>query len=78
MPFIDRDLAGEDSGAATVTLLEDLVEVTTSAGIERFKAPIIEDEELDAGKAAQDAGVAAIAASERELGEELGDALVEN
>jgi hypothetical protein len=33
---------------------------------------------LDAANAAQDAGIAAVAAGERELGEQLGDALVEN
>src|SRR5215831_851244 len=78
MPFIDGDLAGEDRRAATVTLLEDLVEVTTGAGVERFEAPIVKDEELDTGKAAQDASIAAIAAGERELGEELGDALIKD
>src|SRR5690242_2504848 len=78
MPFIDGDLAGEDRRAAPITLLEDLIEVTTCAGVERFEAPVVEDEELDAGKAAQDAGIAAVAAGERELGEQLGDALVEN
>src|SRR5262245_65758122 len=52
--------------------------VTTCAGVERFEAPVVEDEELDAGKAAQDTGIAAVAAGERELGEQFGDALVEN
>src|SRR5215472_14576777 len=78
MPLVDGDLAGEDRRAAPVTFLEDFVEVTTGAGVERFEAPIIEDQELDAGKAVQDAGIAAIAAGERELGEQLGDPLVEN
>ena len=48
MPFVDRDLAGEDGRAAAVAILEDLVEVTTGAGVERFEAPIVEDKELDA------------------------------
>jgi len=47
------------------------------ARIERFEAPIIEDEELNAGEAAQDPGIAAVAAGERELGEQLGAALIE-
>src|SRR5215831_13443628 len=78
MPFVDGDLTGEDRRAAAITLLEDLVEVTTCAGVERFEAPVVKDQELDAGKAAQDAGIAAIAAGERELGEQFGDTLVEN
>ena len=65
MPFVDGDLAGEDGGATPITVLEDLVEVTTGAGVERFEAPIVEDEELDAGEAAQDAGVAAVTADSR-------------
>jgi hypothetical protein len=45
---------------------------------ERFEAPIVEDEELDAGETAQDAGIAAVTAGEREFGEELGNPLIEN
>jgi hypothetical protein len=52
MPFVDRDLAGEDGRAAAVAVLEDLVEIVTGAGVEWFKAPIIEDQQLDAGEAA--------------------------
>jgi hypothetical protein len=50
VPFVHGDLAGEDRRAAAVTFLEDFVEVTTGSGIERFEAPIIEDEELDASE----------------------------
>ena len=56
VPFVDGDLAGEDGRAAAITFLEDFVEVTTGAGIEGFEAPIVEDEKLDAGETAQDAG----------------------
>ena len=78
VPFVDRDLAGEDGRAAPITFLEDLVEVTTGTGVEWFEAPIVEDEELDAGEAAQDAGIAAITAGERKLGEEFRDPLIKN
>jgi hypothetical protein len=40
------DLTGENGRATPVAFLEDLVEVTTGTGIERFEAPIIEDQEL--------------------------------
>jgi hypothetical protein len=66
-------LAGEDGRAAPIAFLEDLVEVTTGTGVERFEAPIVEDEELDAGKTAQDAGIAAVTTGEREFGDELGN-----
>ena len=52
VPFVNGDLAGENGRAAPVAFFEDLVEVTTGTGIERFEAPIVEDEELDAGEAA--------------------------
>ena len=50
VPFVDRNLAGEDGRATSVAFLEDLVEVTTGTGVEWFEAPIVEDEELDAGE----------------------------
>jgi hypothetical protein len=78
VPFVDGDLAGEDGRAAPIAFLEDLVEVTTGTGVERFEAPIVEDEELDAGETAEDAGLATVTAGERELGEKLGNPLIEN
>jgi hypothetical protein len=78
VPLVDGDLTGEDGRVTPIAFLEDLVEVTTGAGVERFKAPIVEDEELDAGETAQDAGIAAVTAGEREFGEELGNPLIEN
>jgi hypothetical protein len=78
VPFVNGDLTGENGRTAPIALLEDLVKVTTGAGVERFEAPIVEDEELDAGETAQDAGIAAVTAGEREFGEELGNPLIEN
>src|SRR4051794_39511462 len=75
MPFIDRDLAGENGRAAAVAFFEDLVEVPAGASVEGIKTPIIEDEELRAIEAAHDAGIASIAAGERQIGEQLWDAL---
>ena len=54
VPFVDGDLTGEDGRATPIAFLEDLVEVTTGTGVERFEAPIVEDQELDAGETAQD------------------------
>ena len=78
VPFVDGDLAGENGRATPIAFLEDLVEVTTGPGVERFEAPIVEDQELDTGETAQDAGIAAVTAGEREFGEELGNPLIEN
>jgi hypothetical protein len=78
VPVVDRDLSGENGRAAPIAFLEDFVEVTTGAGVERFEAPIVENEELDAGETAPDAGIAAVTAGEREFGEELGNPLIKN
>ncbi len=43
MPFVDRDLAGENGRAAAVAFFEDLVEVSPGAGVEGVKTPIVED-----------------------------------
>jgi hypothetical protein len=75
VPFVDRDLASEDGRAAPVTFLEDFVEIVAAPG-EGFETPIVEDEELDAGEAAWDAGIAAVTAGECEFGEELGNPLI--
>jgi hypothetical protein len=78
VPFVDWDLAGQDGRATAISFFEDLVEITASATVERFEAPIIEDEKLDAVEAAHDASVAAVAVGQREIGEELGNALIEH
>jgi hypothetical protein len=41
VPFVDGDLTGENGRAAPIAFLEDLVEVTTGTGVERFEAPIV-------------------------------------
>src|SRR5580700_1105450 len=78
MPFVDRDLAGEDGRALAVAFFEDLVEIAAGAAVERVEAPVVEDEELDAGEAAHDAGITAVATRQGEIGEELGNALIED
>jgi N-dimethylarginine dimethylaminohydrolase len=78
VPFVDRHLAGQDGRASAITFFEDLVEIAASTAIERFEAPIVEDEELSAVEASHDAGMAPVAAGQREIGEEFGDALIQN
>jgi hypothetical protein len=69
---------GEDGRAASVAFFEDFEEVVASCGVERLETPIIEDEQLDTAEGSQDTSVTAISAREGEIGEELGNALVEN
>ena len=78
VPFVHGDLTGENGRTAPIAFLEDLVKVTTGTGVQRFEAPIVADEELDAGETTQNAGIATVTAGEREVGEELGNPLIEN
>ena len=77
MPAVDRQLAGDNGGAEFVAVIEDLQKVVTGGGIERLEAPIVEGEQIDAAKRAQQPQVASVAAGEREIGEEPGGALIE-
>jgi hypothetical protein len=78
MPFVDGNLAGDDGGATAVSFFEDFEQVVACGGIEGFETPVVEDEQLHATERAQEAGITAVAASEGEIGEELGKALVED
>ena len=69
VPVLDRKLACDDGGFAAVAFFENLEQVVAGLSIERFEAPIIEDEKLDAAERASDAGIATVAAGEREFAE---------
>ena len=51
VPFVDGDLAGDDARSSAVASFEDFEEVVPRSGIERFKTPTIEDEQLHPGRA---------------------------
>jgi hypothetical protein len=78
VPALDGELAGDDGGAPPVAFFENLQEVMTGLCVERLESPIVEDEELDAAERADDPRVATVASGERQLAEQLGDALIEN
>src|SRR6516165_8221865 len=78
VPFIDRQLAGYDGGAAAVALFENLKQIVTRLGGERLKSPIVQDEQLDAGQGAEEPTIAAVAAGQLKIAEELRYSLIEN
>jgi hypothetical protein len=78
VPLVDWKLAGDGGGAAAVAILEDLQEVVTRRGVERFEAPVVEDEQIDTTERAQQTWVAAVAARQGEISEQSRDALVEH
>jgi hypothetical protein len=75
VPLVDWKLAGDGGGAAAVAILEDLQEVMTRRGVERFEPPVVEDEQIDTTERAQQTRVAAVAARQGEIGEQPRDAL---
>ncbi len=56
VPLINGELAGDDGGAAAVSVLKDLQEVVTGRGVERLEAPIVEDKQIDATERTQEPG----------------------
>jgi hypothetical protein len=71
-------LAGDDGRSTAVTFFEDFEEVGACGGIEGFKPPIVEDEQLYATERTRKADVTTVTAGKCEVGEQLGNALVEN
>ena len=78
VPLVDRQLAGDEDGAAAIAGFEDFEKIVAGGGIEGGEAPIVEDEELNAAESAHEARVAAVAAGEGEIGEQLRNALIEH
>jgi hypothetical protein len=78
VPFIDRELAGDDRGLSSMPFFENFQQIMSSGCIEGLETPIVEYEELHAPERPQESGITAVAARQREIGEELGNALIEN
>ena len=78
VPSVDRDLAGNEGGCLTVALLDDLQQVAALVDAERLERPIVEDEQPHLAEPPHQARIATVGASEGEIGEQLGDALVED
>ncbi len=78
VPAGNRNLAGDDERAFVVAVLDDFQEIAGLVGAERLRSPIIQDEQFDAGERSQQPGVARIAMRDGEVGEETGNAGVEN
>ena len=67
VPMFDGDLAGDDGGGATVAIIEDLQQVAPFGRTENRKAPVVEDQELNAADGFEQAAIAAVAASQGKL-----------
>ncbi len=72
VPFVDRELAGDDRGSSSMAFFENFQQIMSCGGIERFETPVVKDKELHTPKCPQESGITAVAARQREIGEELG------
>ena len=78
VPAVHGNLACDDDGALVVAILDDFEEIARLVGVERLRAPVVENEQLDAGERPQEPGVAGRAVDDREIGEETGNTDVED
>src|ERR1700674_5202244 len=76
VPLGRRQLAGDNRAAAAIAILEDLEEVTALLILDGGEAPIVEDEDVEAGELGEQADVGAVGAGQQEGVEEAGGAPV--
>ena len=78
VPVRHRQLAGDDRRTAAVALLQDLEQVVAGPVVERLEPPVVEDQQLLSAERPEQPSVAAVAAGQRQIGEQLGHPLVQD
>ncbi len=78
MPAVDRKLGGDHCRAASIALFEDFQEIMTGGGVQRLQPPIIEDQKVGAAEGAKNAGMAPVAARQREILEQTWNPMIED
>src|SRR4051794_38179346 len=78
VPAIDRDLAGDQQRSPVVAIVDDLEQIAALLGVERFRPPIVNDQQAGAFKRSQEPGQPAFAARLGEIGEQARGALIEH
>ena len=78
MPAIDGDLAGDQQRPPVVAIVDDLEQITTLFGIERFRPPIVDDQQAGAFERGHQPRQPAFAARLGKIGEQARGALVEH
>jgi len=78
VPVVNRELACDDGGGATVAVFEDFQEVTALWGGEDGQAPIVDDQHIHSGDGFKDAFMATVTAGKREGFEHARGPLIED
>ena len=76
VPVLERQLTGDEGGAAGVAVLEHFEHVASLGDGERRQAEVVEDEELGPRELLEQLGEGAIGAGEREFTEQSREAVV--
>lgn len=76
VPYVDGKLTATERGAMAVTVLQDFQQIPSLHLGRRTHQEIIQNQQVEAGKTAQEFGVAAIGASERQFIEQATGSVV--
>ena len=75
VPAVDGNLAGDDERALVVAVLDDFEKIARLIGRQRFRPPIVEDEQFGPSDRAQEPAIAPVAMGDRQIGEQPGHAV---
>ncbi len=78
MPMLDRELTGDDGGAAAMAVFEDLQQIAALRWSEDGQAPVIEDQDVQFGDSLEHTGVTSVPSGEGEGFEEARDAVIDD
>jgi hypothetical protein len=76
VPGCHGKLGGDDRRSAPIAFFEDFQEIVAGAGVERFEAEVVEDQEIGATKGFEQAWMAPVAAREGQVLTELRPAMI--
>jgi hypothetical protein len=78
VPAIDRELAGDQQGSPVVAIVDNFEQIAALVGIERFRPPIIDDQQAGAFERVHQPRQPTFAARLGEIGEQARSTLVEH
>jgi hypothetical protein len=78
VPIVDRQLGGDDGRSTAVSIIGDLQQIAPLLCGERCQSPVIEDQNLDARQALEQAGIASITSRQAKPFEHAWHALIEH
>jgi len=78
VPLLDGDLAGDDGGAALISIVDDLEQIAAVGVGHRRHGQIVKDEDLGLGQGLHELGIASVGPSEVQLGEQSWQTRVEH